>query len=292
MRAPGHRFTYRDLVSGNLSIAAQVYARVGGFDPAFPNAGGEDYEFGIRLIKADVPFAIAAEARARHYDLSNTDRSFLRAQQEGLADVLIGRRHPDMLPALPLAQYDTYKSPLSRRLRPLAFKDPVAGNAQANALRSRLDRLERMRRRGRWRALYNAVHNYWYWRGVANELGTPKALAGLLQSGPARPDIGYKEIELDLSQGWTAAENTLDAERPDGARIRYGPYPIGRVLPWPGSEKLRGAHLRRQLVTYFAVPLLKAIALDQVVVEPVHSQDRLDAGPLALPEVAHAHQST
>ncbi|MCA1627003.1 MAG: glycosyltransferase, partial [Acidobacteria bacterium] len=46
MRRPGHRYTYRDLLSGNFSIESQFFARLNGFDRAYPDCGGEDYEFG------------------------------------------------------------------------------------------------------------------------------------------------------------------------------------------------------------------------------------------------------
>ena len=67
MSQPGHRFTYQDLLSGNLSLDAELLGRLDGFDSAFGNCGGEDYEFGVRLLKAGVPFAVAGDAVGYHY---------------------------------------------------------------------------------------------------------------------------------------------------------------------------------------------------------------------------------
>ena len=90
------RFTYQDLLSGNLYVDAELFARLDGFDWAFGNCGGEDYELGLRLLKADVSLALADDAVGYHYEheTNNLDRSFRRSRQEGRSDVSIGRRHP------------------------------------------------------------------------------------------------------------------------------------------------------------------------------------------------------
>ena len=102
MSREDHRFSYQDLLSGNLSLDAELFARLDGFDSAFGNCGGEDYELGVRLLKAGVSFAVAEDAVGYHYEheTNNLDRSFLRARQEGRSYVLIGQRHPELKPAL------------------------------------------------------------------------------------------------------------------------------------------------------------------------------------------------
>jgi GT2 family glycosyltransferase len=265
MRQPGHRYTYRDLVSGNLSLEAELFARVGGFDPAFRSCGGEDHEFGMRLIKANVPFGFAADALAYHHETSDLDRSFRRMRQEGYADVLIGRRHPELRPTLRLAYFEATGSRLSRILHILAFRWPTAGDALAARIRCALDLVERARMRGHWRRFCSQLRGYWYWRGVAEELGTRRTLANFLQSGPVRVDTGVHEIELDLRKGLEVAEQRLDEEQPAAVRIRWGQQPVGRVSPQPGAERLRGVHLRRILATELATPLLIGLAVEGAI---------------------------
>jgi GT2 family glycosyltransferase len=265
MRQPGHRYTYRDLVSGNLSIEAGLFARLGGFDPAFRSCGGEDYEFGVRLIKANVLFAFAPDALAYHHETSDLDRSFRRRRQEGYADVLIGHRHPELRLTLPLAHFEAPGSRLSRILHILAFRWPTTGDALAARIRPMLDLLERARMRCRWRRLCNQLRGYWYWRGVAGELGTRRALASFLQGGPVRVDAGIHEIELDLREGLEAAERRLDEERPAALHIRCGQQPVGCVSPQPGTERLRGIHLRPILATQLARPLLLALTMEGAI---------------------------
>jgi len=256
---PGYRHTFRSLAAGNCSLPAAVFARLGGFDPAIRSSGGEDWEFGVRLIKADVPFAFAAKAQAQHHDETHLRRSLQRRRQEGQAEVVIGRRYPDLCPGLDLARIDTPPSRLDRRLRQLAFAAPATGDALARLSLALLDELERRRLRRPWRVLYGHLRDYWYWRGVADEVGSRAALAALLQ-GPAPADAG-REIDVDLGAGLEAAEQRLDRERPAGVRLHVAGQPVGHLPAEPGAEPLRGVHLRSALATTLADRFLRVLAV-------------------------------
>ncbi|MBD0340171.1 MAG: glycosyltransferase, partial [Microcoleus sp. Co-bin12] len=127
MSREDHRFTYQDLLSGNLSLDAELFARLDGFDSGFANCGGEDYEFGLRLLKADVSFVLAPEAVGYHYEheTNNLDRSFRRSRQEGRSDVLIGRRHPELRPTLHIKDYETPYFLVDKILVAIAFLWPT-----------------------------------------------------------------------------------------------------------------------------------------------------------------------
>lgn len=270
MRQPGHRYTYCDLLGSNFSLEAELFACLKGFDPAFSGCGSENYEFGIRLIKAGASFVFAPDALAYHHETSNLDRSFQQARQEGRADVLIGRRHPELRPTLPLAQFETASWRASRLLRSLAFAWPALGDRVVTRLHRGLDLLEWARLRQRWRWLYRSLHAYWYWRGVIDELGANRRiLASFLQGGLIHAHQDGPEIELNLRQGLEAAERQLDAERPMAVHIRYGQQPVGRIPPQPGAERLRGIHLRPILATDLAAPLLTALALEGALNKPI-----------------------
>jgi hypothetical protein len=259
MRQPGHRYTYRDLLSGNFSVEADLFRRVGGFDPAL--WCHEDYELGLRLLKADADFTFAPVAVGHHHEKSDLTRVLHRKHQEGRADVMIGRRHPELRPVLPLGSLPPRRRSLRYLLRSSAFACPSIGDALAAHLVRMLDLLEGLRRRQQWSRLLDHLLSYWYWRGVASELGTQQALVHFLQA--QLPDDGnnIREIELDLSEGLEAAESRLDAERPMSACIRLGRQHVGRIPAVPGAERLRGSHLRRILATELARPLLIAVAL-------------------------------
>ncbi|MEG4171059.1 MULTISPECIES: glycosyltransferase [unclassified Microcoleus] len=266
MSQPAHRFIYKDLLSGNLSLDAELFARLDGFDSAFGNCGGEDYEFGVRLLKADVPFVVAAGAVGCHYEheTNNLDRYFRRSRQEGRSDVLIGNRHPELRPTLQLAGYESAYSVVDKILVAIAFFWPAAVDWLALGLRKSLDLLESLRMRGTWRWLWEKLRGYWYLRGVIDELKSRSAISSFIQGGPASGDLGGHEINIDLQQGWEAAESLLDAERPTGVYLYYGQLTVGHIVPQAGAEPLRGAHLRSILALDFAQPLAGAIAVNSM----------------------------
>ena len=266
LRDPGHRFEYRDLLSGNLSLSAELFARTGGFDTAFRNCGGEDYEFGARLMRAGAPFVFASDATALHYEHETTDfsRFFKRAFQEGRSDVLIGRRHPDLIPTLPLFRFEPPRTVLDRAVHSLAFSHRRLGEALAAFLSRLLIGLEHIRFRMLWRRLCGGLRHYWYLRGAAEELKDQSGFAKFFQSGPHHPDRNDGEVQIDLLEGIQLAERRLDEERPAGIRICYGKQFIGRIPCQAGAERLRGKHLRSVLATQLAWPVLRAYALEAV----------------------------
>jgi glycosyltransferase involved in cell wall biosynthesis len=264
MSRPEHRFSYLDLFSGNISLNAEMFSRLGGFDTAFGNCGGEDYEFGVRLLKAGVSFAVASDALGYHYEheTNNLDRSFRRARQEGRSDVLIGRRHPELRPILHVKDYETPYSLADKVLTAIAFVWPEFVDLLAIGLRKSLDLLESLGMRTTWRWLRGKLRGYWYFRGVMDELKTRSGIASFMQGGAAREDLSDREIEIDLMQGWEAAERSIDEARPDGVYLRYGEFPVGHITPKVGMEPMRGVHLRPLLATAMSKDLLAAIAIN------------------------------
>jgi glycosyltransferase involved in cell wall biosynthesis len=263
MGKPGHRFHYRDLLSGNLSLHAELYNKLGGFDSSIRSAGGEDYEFGARLIKAGVEFNLTTEALAYHHEHETTydiNRYLQRARQEGRADVTIGHRHPDLRATLPLVHYIESRTFLSYVIHTLVFNFPKTGDSLAQGLQLILMLLERLKLRRSWLRLCGKLRSYWYLRGVAEKLKTHSELR-LFFEDCLLSDNGEAQVELDLSSGIDAVEKRLDHDRPASALLRYGRHVIGYIKSPAGTEQFRGAHLRPILATTLAWPLLKAITL-------------------------------
>jgi glycosyltransferase involved in cell wall biosynthesis len=268
---PGYRHGYTSLLTGNLSIPARLFKSLGEFDPAL--RAHEDYEFGIRIMKAGVRLRLEKEAVARHHVHSDLRAAFRRRRDEGVADVLIAERHPEAIPTLPLAGFAIPGSPagwLVRILRIGRFPaDPIA-----ERITPILALLERAGLRRSWDRLRKSLSEYWYWRGVAETISSRPDVRDLIRrSGPSLPSSG-SAIEIDLKQGLEAAERRLDAEKAMSVRLRYGRHPIGVIPHRPFAEPLRGEHLRPFLERESAVPLLEALALEGVIREASFEERR------------------
>lgn len=257
---PGHRFTYRDLLSGNLSLSATLFHAIGGFDASISDCGGEDYELGVRLLQANYPFVFIAEAVGDHYihETTNCARAFQRARQEGRVDVHLGQRYPALTAQLTLAAVRNYRLRARVLLRWGIFQWPGAGEQVAAALQGLLTRLERHAFYTYWQQLYRLLYSYWYWRGVADKLG---AWSALMHFTATTNDPAVEFYTLDLQPGLPAARAALDKVRPQAIRLYYGDQPIGSVPPQPGAEHLRGAHLSALLSHELAASYLEALAI-------------------------------
>ena len=259
MAQTGHRFHYRDLVSGNVSIGARRYGDLGGFNPAIRGAGGEDYEFGARVIKAGIDIAFEPEARAVHHqhETMTLAGSLERAAQEGRANVIIGRLHPEVRADL-FGEFTSSRVRYFRRVRFLAFRGRAVGRFLARLVLLGLPLLEALKMRQRWRKAVGAIHGYWYWRGVADEIGSRAALSEYMKRGPLR-ESGEVTV-LDLADGLEVAEAGLDVERPSSVRLRFGEQEVGLIEHEALAEPLRGSHLRPILATRFTFQIVRALA--------------------------------
>jgi hypothetical protein len=157
----------------------------------------------------------------------------------------------------------------------LAFRWPAAGNLLLAPRHLVLGLLEKAGLRRYWRRLLDGLLAYFYWRGVAEVLGTQEELEKILENNSAGANDNNSEIEIDLREGIEAAEERLDKERPASARLRYGQWPVGHVLPKRGGENLRGIHLRPALATQLVGPFMKALAIEGVIDLKVNTQQVL-----------------
>jgi GT2 family glycosyltransferase len=153
---------FRDIVSGNLSVSAEVFAEVGGFSPRFNRL--EDYELGIRLLAAGVRYEFVQDAHARHLETTDLDRSLRMTRRTGSADTLMAALHPHVLPQLRLARCD--------RVGWFVLQMPKLSISLAAVGRRLLPVAERLRMRGAWELLYARIKLHAYWQGVADNVGS------------------------------------------------------------------------------------------------------------------------
>lgn len=266
LQQPGHRFSYQDLLSGNMSIEADTFVHLGGFNTNPIFQAHEDYEIGIRLIQSNVAIRFVPEAVSDHYETMNMKRTLDRARQEGRADITIGQQYPELRSTLPVVtSFESMKLRYQAALLIFPFLWSSFGRGLTKVSVPILRGLEALKLSRYWDQFYSFCHWYWYWWGVIDQLKNWRNIAAFVRN---REDYFYEPepmVEISLDQGWEKAAQLLDEQRPAGAKIWYGHQLVGIISPQPGFEPLQGRHLGAILTTTLAVPLLEALALEGIV---------------------------
>ena len=251
-RQPGHRYVYRNMLTGHCSIRREEFEALGGFDAAL--RCHEDWELAYRAIAAGIDLRFLPDAVAYHHDATTLPKTLQRKFDEGVADVQLIARYPSLARDLPLGRPQA--GGVRRRvLERLAWRAPAVGRVAARALRMMLPLYEAARLRFRWRALLEDLFEHAYWRGVAQAAGARSALAALLERAPA---AAAPELTVDLAHGIAAARAELDRCRPQSVRLLYGDEAIADIPADPGAERLRGDHLPRIIARCVTLEYLRA----------------------------------
>lgn len=244
MRDPGHRYAYTNLLSGNFSIARDLFLASGGFDVRY--RCHEDYELGYRLLAAGAGFGFAEPAAGHHRDITRLDRACRRKRDEGYADVQLAQEHAELRMALPLSRPRTIRRHV---MWWAAFHAPALGDLAARLAARALPLLERSGARMTWLWLLYLVFGYWYARGVADALPRYSDVAALLEGADAdRQRRDANRLDVPLDNGIEAAAALLDRHRPMAANLSLAGRVFASIPYEAGAEPLAGRHLRTALV--------------------------------------------
>jgi GT2 family glycosyltransferase len=254
----GHRFSFRDLLTGNLSLPAHVWEHLGGLDPSF-RAAHEDYELGVRLMQLRIPFRFVPDAGAYHheYETMTVAGAFRRAREEGRSDVLLGRKHPHVRSGLRITALMARSSGVRVWFDRLIFALGHRTDPFAHAMASVLEFLDRTRLRDAYIVLYRELNEYWYLRGAAEILKSWSAWKHFELSAP--PPGAARRLNVDLKGGIPAAEEAIDQARPDEVTLHYGGRELGVLPREPGAEAWQGRHLRPLLCGHLARAYLECL---------------------------------
>ncbi len=77
----------------SLSLRAELFERVGGYDAAFAGYGGEDPDLGWRLKRAGALFRFLTVAPVEHWDERYLENLEAKAEAAGAAHVRVWRKH-------------------------------------------------------------------------------------------------------------------------------------------------------------------------------------------------------
>jgi GT2 family glycosyltransferase len=172
---------FEEVLTGNLSVGRETFARIGGFDVGFTQGesfGDEDLEFGWRAVEAGVPIrfeprAVAAQDfRKRFRDVASDIR------RGGFADVRFAAKHPEARRRL-LLDGETRLPPWERRAMRFGRDHPRAAGVAAMPVVALLDGLARAGARGeRLEHAHAVLRALVYGIGVAEGLSAQIATRG------------------------------------------------------------------------------------------------------------------
>jgi GT2 family glycosyltransferase len=164
------------LYSGNCSVSREAFIRLRGFNEKLMHS--EDIELGMRLEKAGVSFRLALGASAEHWGCRGYSSWCDMARSYGSwdADLIFKAEFPSALERLrrefrcrgrTRRAFVLWSLRSERRLR-LAIATLRAVGVASGAVR-----LSSMERKA-----YGAIYDLTYWKGVSDELGGLRAVAG------------------------------------------------------------------------------------------------------------------
>lgn len=253
----GHRFTFRYVMTGNMSMPTSLWRSLGGLDPDLPRAR-EDWELGVRLIEGGTPIVHAAAAAAWHHEYETLDLggALRRAQEEGRSDVRLAAKHPHVKEALLIVRHwraGGWRRKLARRVIAASPAARLGAAAVTGWVAEQLG----ARRSGRlFRPLFRVAQYLSYMHGAADELGPLERWRKLsAKSAPLR----RRSLLIDLQCGLENAEYQLDAMRPDEVRLMFGTRDVGWLEYRAGAEPWSGRHLRYELAGRLAAAYLCAL---------------------------------
>ena len=250
MRRDDHRFGYRDFCAGNVSMSRNLFFEAGKFDETFCGRL-EDYELGLRLLKMGAKFRFAPEALGFHFENTNLQTWLFRIWQDGIGDMKIGERHPEMRNEI-FAGFDTPPEPWPKTrkiIRRLAFSMPQNGNRIKRLLLKTALFCEYMKFRGFYQRIVNALREHQYWSGVASKIGNWHSMYSWLQEGPYPQPVAFDAPVVDLVQQevLNIPDEILERANVLGLRLTINGSEILTIPVVPGCEPITRKHIDRYL---------------------------------------------
>lgn len=145
LMAPGAEPGLDDLLTGQMSISRDSFDRLGGFDTSFTREGlfgGEDIDFGYRVVKAGLRIAFNPAAISHQYYDVDPAAYLRRARETGRSEAELVLKHPEQA-----HRFDAAPDFHTRRSRWLLGPLTVAPSWASRPLRAAVVALVRRGRR-------------------------------------------------------------------------------------------------------------------------------------------------
>jgi glycosyltransferase involved in cell wall biosynthesis len=164
------------LYSGNCSVSREAFLRVNGFNEKLQHA--EDIELGMRLEKAGLDFRLALDASAEHWGWRDYASWRDMAYSYGCwdADLIFKAEFPSALERL--RHEFRCRGRMRRALVMSSLKSERRLGLYIVGLRAAGVAFGALRASPLARKAYGAIYDLTYWKGVSDELGGLRAVAG------------------------------------------------------------------------------------------------------------------
>ncbi len=161
MDRAAHRPTFWDALTGNLSVPAEAFRALGGFDEAFSLLRHEDVELAYRMDRAGLRFHYLPNAIGYHQYVKEFKRGCDEAYVNGISSVMLAARYPELRDALLVNRWNALPLPARWVAPPLLQTSRVRLLAWLGRLRPTAERVP-----GARRLFYRAAYHLNFWLGV------------------------------------------------------------------------------------------------------------------------------
>ena len=176
LSSPGYRPAYDEIVGGQFSLRRSLFMSLGRFDERFTRAGaygGEDIEFGHRLLMSGAKIVFNPKAISKQRYVVSPAQQLRQYRQAGHADVAIVRMHPE------LSDRTFSGKRASSEIHRLVWRVVLLFPQLSGWLNAPLRSIAISRvlngRRDKWTAwMYYTARAVEYWRGVHEAGGIPR----------------------------------------------------------------------------------------------------------------------
>ena len=166
----GLPLTAFQVFTGNLMVPRAVFEGIGGFDERFEVYGGEDTDFGVRLVVAGIPLRYAPSAVAEHRFGASWPVWIKRVRALASSTILLAEKHPQWAREFPAGQTEP-SSVLRRHGAWLAWKAPWLGRLVMPPLLALGVLLDAANLDRPWQRVNRVVYDFQYWSGVRDRVG-------------------------------------------------------------------------------------------------------------------------
>jgi glycosyltransferase involved in cell wall biosynthesis len=206
--------TFTGMLSGNLSVSRAHFLELGGFCEAIPYRR-EDWELGVRWLRAGYDLVFEPDAHAVHEFAAGTPQRPTATELEAFGDAMIARTHHGTAGTLPVIEH----RPLRSGIDPRNAAHAILRRRSAVALcLGVLEMLDRAHLRGTWRRLMRIVQSVAYKQGIA-------------RAGVNRSKFEERIVDFDVLGGGSLAPA---GGVPPTVRLHIGPRLVATVRPHEG----------------------------------------------------------